>query len=324
MKALITGGSGFIGSFLAENLIENGHSVIALDNLSTGFYSNIASLIDHKNFSFVKGDVMDEQLVDDLVNQCDSVFHLAAAVGVDLILKNPINILETNIKGTDSVLKSVTKHDKSVLIASTSEIYGKSTDYPFKENSDRLLGPTTMSRWAYSDSKAIDEFLSLGYYNQFNTKIVIARLFNTVGPRQTGRYGMVLPRFVESALSGKQIKVFGDGTQSRCFMHVHDAVKALMSLINNPDAHGEIFNVGQQKEISILELANRIIELTKSKSEINLVPYSEAYDPGFEDMPRRIPDTTKINSLINWKASIQLDEIINDVINFQMLNNKQE
>ena len=324
MKVLITGGSGFIGSFLAENLIENGHSVIALDNLSTGFYSNLASLADNKNFSFVKGDVMDEKLVDDLVSQSDNVFHLAAAVGVDLILKNPINILETNIKGTDAVLKSVTKHDKAVLIASTSEIYGKSTDYPFKEDSDRLLGPTTISRWAYSDSKAIDEFLSLGYFHQFNTKVVITRLFNTVGPRQTGRYGMVLPRFVESAISGKEIKVFGDGKQRRCFMHVHDAVKALTSIINNSNAHGEIFNVGQQTEISILDLAKRIIELTKSKSEIRLVPYSEAYDPGFEDMPRRIPDTTKINSLIGWKPSIELDEIITDVINFQTLDKKQE
>ena len=317
MKVLITGGSGFIGSFLAENLIENGHSVIALDNLSTGFYSNLASLTDNKKFSFVKGDVMDENLVDDLVSQSDNVFHLAAAVGVDLILKNPINILETNIKGTDAVLKSVTKHDKAVLIASTSEIYGKSTDYPFKEDSDRLLGPTTISRWAYSDSKAIDEFLSLGYYHQFNTKVVITRLFNTVGPRQTGRYGMVLPRFVESAISGKEIKVFGDGNQSRCFMHVHDAVKALTSIINDSNAYGEIFNVGQQTEVSILDLAKRIIELTKSNSEIRLVPYSEAYDPGFEDMPRRIPDTTKINSLIGWKPSIELDEIITDVINFQ-------
>ena len=324
MKVLITGGSGFIGSFLAENLIENGHSVIALDYLSTGFYSNLASLTDNKKFSFVKGDVMDENLVDDLVSQSDNVFHLAAAVGVDLILKNPINILETNIKGTDAVLKSVTKHDKAVLIASTSEIYGKSTDYPFKEDSDRLLGPTTISRWAYSDSKAIDEFLSLGYYHQFNTKVVITRLFNTVGPRQTGRYGMVLPRFVESAISGKEIKVFGDGNQSRCFMHVHDAVKALTSIINDSNAYGEIFNVGQQTEVSILDLAKRIIELTKSNSEIRLVPYSEAYDPGFEDMPRRIPDTTKINSLIGWKPSIELDEIITDVINFQTSDKKQE
>ena len=322
MKALITGGSGFIGSFLSESLIENNHSVIALDNLSTGFYDNIKSLIDNKKFSFVKGNVMDENLVDKLVADCDVIFHLAAAVGVDLILKNPINILETNIKGTDAVLKAATKHNKPVLIASTSEIYGKSTDYPFKEDADRLLGPTTMSRWAYSDSKAIDEFLSLGYFHQFKTKVVIVRLFNTVGPRQTGRYGMVIPRFVESAISGNEIKVFGDGTQRRCFMHVTDAVRALISIITNPDSYGQIYNLGQQKEISILELAQRIIELTNSNSKISLIPYSEAYDPGFEDMPRRIPDTTKIKSLIGWEASIDLDKIINDVIKFELSENK--
>ena len=322
MKALITGGSGFIGSFLSESLLQSGNSVICLDNLSTGFYDNIEDLIDNENFSFVKGDVMDENLIDELVSQCDVVFHLAAAVGVDLILKNPIKILETNIKGTDAVLKSVTKYDKPVLIASTSEIYGKSTDYPFKEDSDRLLGPTTISRWAYSDSKAIDEFLSLGYFNQFHTKVVIARLFNTVGPRQTGRYGMVLPRFVESALSDDEIKVYGDGTQRRCFMHVHDAIKGLISLIDNPAAYGQIYNIGQQKEISIYELAEKIIQLANSNSKIQLVPYSEAYDPGFEDMPRRIPDTTKINSLIGWKANIELENIINDVIEFQSSDKK--
>ena len=316
MKILVTGGSGFIGSFLCEELLKLNHKVKVLDNLSTGFYENIKELVKNPNFDFIEGDCQDSSLVNKLSKGVDVIFHLAAAVGVDLILEEPIRILETNIHSTDVVLKAAKENDCVVFLTSTSEIYGKSQEVPYKEDSDRILGPTTASRWAYSDSKAIDEFLALGYYKQYGTKVIIVRLFNTVGPRQTGRYGMVLPRFVNSALNNQDVKVYGDGGQQRCFMHVQDAIRAFLLLVNNKNSYGQIFNLGQNHEISILELAKKVVKATSSKSEIKLIPYEEAYQEGFEDMQRRIPDITKVSELVGWKPSINLDQIIDDVIGY--------
>jgi UDP-glucose 4-epimerase len=310
MKALITGGSGFIGSHLSDRLIEAGHRVTAIDDLSTGRLANIAHLENAPSFQFVHETIMHEAVMDRLVSECDVIYHLASAVGVELIVNRPVEVIERCILGTEIVLKTAHRYKKKVLLTSTSEVYGKNGRVPFAEDDDRLLGPTTKSRWSYSCAKAIDEFLALAYQKEKQLPIVIVRLFNTVGPRQSGQYGMVLPRFVQQALSGKPLHVYGDGTQRRCFGYVGDIVGALIQLMEHPGAAGQIFNVGNTEEISISELAKRVIRLTNSTSTIELVPYEEAYEAGFEDMARRIPDLTRVQSLIRYTPAVQLDEII--------------
>ncbi|MET0167189.1 MAG: NAD-dependent epimerase/dehydratase family protein, partial [Vicinamibacterales bacterium] len=290
MKALITGGAGFIGSHLAERLLQLEHDVLVLDNLSTGSIENIVHLKGEKRFSYVIDSVTSESLLAEMVDSSDVVFHLAAAVGVKLIVEQPVHTIETNVHGTEVVLKHANKKKKLVFIASTSEVYGKSADVPFRESSDVVLGPSAKHRWAYACSKLIDEFLALAYWKEKKLPVVIVRLFNTVGPRQTGQYGMVLPTFVRQALSGHPITVFGDGTQSRSFTYVSDVVDALIALASERRAVGEVFNIGNTGEISIADLATRVKTLTSSDSPIQLVPYDQAYEAGFEDMPRRVPD----------------------------------
>ncbi len=316
MKALITGGAGFIGSHLAERLLQLEHDVLVLDNLSTGSIENIVHLKAEKRFSYVIDSVTSESLLAEMVDSSDVVFHLAAAVGVKLIVEQPVHTIETNVHGTEVVLKHANKKKKLVFIASTSEVYGKSADVPFRENSDVVLGPSVKHRWAYACSKLIDEFLALAYWKEKKLPVVIVRLFNTVGPRQTGQYGMVLPTFVRQALSGHPITVFGDGTQSRSFTYVSDVVDALIALASERRAVGEVFNIGNTGEISIADLATRVKTLTCSDSPIQLVPYDQAYEAGFEDMPRRVPDISKLRALVGYEPKVELDEIIRRVIDY--------
>ncbi len=315
-KILITGGAGFIGSHLAEALLERGHYVYVIDNLSTGRLENIQHLRPHPRFGVAVETILNETVMDRLVSECDMIYHLAAAVGVELIVKNPVETIETNILGTQVVLKLANRYLRRVLIASTSEIYGKSEKVPFSEEDDRILGPTSRSRWSYADSKAIDEYLALAYHKEKKLQVVVARLFNTVGPRQTGRWGMVIPRMVTQALRGKPITVYGDGKQIRSFTYVKDTVRALIGLMESNGTVGQIYNVGSQNSISIGELAQRIKELTGSTSEIMYVPYEQAYEKGFEDMRIRIPDLSKIRRDIGWEPEYTLDDILRDVIDY--------
>ncbi len=316
MRVLITGGAGFIGSHLAEALLDGGHRVMALDDLSTGSIENVAHLKGRTGFSYTIDAVENEPLLAELIDDSDVVFHLAAAVGVKKIVEEPVHTIETNVHGTEVVLRHANKKKKLVIIASTSEVYGKSTAVPFREDADLVMGPTTKHRWAYACSKAIDEFLALAYWKEKKLPVIIVRFFNTVGPRQTGQYGMVIPTFVRQALAGQPITVFGDGTQSRSFTYVGDVVDALVKLVQEPRAIGQVFNVGNPHEISILDLAGRVRELTQSQSDIILVPYDQAYEAGFEDMPRRVPDLTKLAALIGYRPKVQLDETLARVIDY--------
>jgi len=317
MKALITGGAGFIGSYLCKELLHRGHEVYVIDDLSTGNLENIKHLLDNPNFQFVNDSVLNEQTMYVLVDKCDVIYHLAAAVGVQLIVQQPVRTIETNIKGTEIVLDLANKFRKKVLLASTSEIYGKSTNVPFRENDDRILGSTIYSRWSYSSSKAIDEFLGLAYAKEFGLPVIITRFFNTVGPRQTGQYGMVIPRFVEAALKNGPITVYGNGKQARCFADVSDVVEAIMTLMNLETAEGEIFNVGTDEEISIADLAIKIKNLTNSKSKIEFISYEEAYGQPFDDMERRVPSLEKIRQFIGYKPKIGLDEVLARIIDYK-------
>ena len=316
MDFLITGGAGFVGSHLADQLLGEGHRVFALDNLSTGSIANIAHLKANPRFQYTIDTVTNEPVLAELVDQCDIIFHLAAAVGVKLIVEAPVHTIETNVHGTEVVLKHANKKKKLVLIASTSEVYGKSTSVPFREDDDLVLGPTKKHRWAYACSKAIDEFLALAYWKERKLPVIIARLFNTVGPRQTGQYGMVIPNFVRQALAGQPITVFGDGSQTRSFTYVGDVVCALASLVKEPAAVGEVFNIGNAEEISIRALAEKVKTLTGSASPIVTIPYDQAYEAGFEDMPRRMPDIGKIHALIGYQPHVKLDEILTKVIEY--------
>ncbi len=316
MRTLITGGAGFIGSHLCELLLSRGDAVTVLDDLSTGAMRNIAHLKGHKGFHCRVDTAMNRSLLGELIDDCDRVFHLAAAVGVRLIVESPVRTIETNVRVTEYVLEAANKNKKPVLVASTSEVYGKSEAVPFREDGDLVIGSTAKGRWSYACSKAIDEFLALAYWKEKKCPIVVTRLFNTVGPRQVGRYGMVLPTFVRQALAEQPITVFGDGTQRRCFTHVSDCVRALARLMDEPKAVGGVFNVGSHEEISIGALAELVKERAGSKSPIKLVAYDEAYEEGFEDMPRRVPDLTKIESLIGYRPTRSLRDIIDDVIRF--------
>lgn len=314
MKTLITGGAGFIGSHLAEALLKAGHEIVVVDDLSTGRYENIRPLRDHPQFRVFISSILDRSLMEPLIAECDEIYHLAAAVGVRLIIEEPVETIETNILGTEVVLSLASKYNKKTLLASTSEVYGKNNAVPFREDDDSVIGATTKSRWSYACSKAMDEFLALAYHKQKGLPVVIVRLFNTVGPRQTGRYGMVIPNFVRQALLGQPLTVFGDGEQTRCFTHVHDAVKALIALMAHPGAVGEIFNLGSDQEVTINELARRVIQLTGSSSKIQHIPYDQAYEAGFEDMRRRVPDVSKLRRLIGFAPQRSLDEILRNVI----------
>jgi len=317
VKALVTGGAGFLGSHLAEALLARGDTVFLLDNLSTGSIDNIEHLKGEKRFHYAIESVMNEPVTAELVDRVDVVFHLAAAVGVRLIVESPVNTIETNVHGTEMVLKLANKKKKKVLIASTSEVYGKSQDVPFHEDADLVLGATVKGRWSYACSKAIDEFLALAYWKEKKLPVVIFRLFNTVGPRQTGRYGMVIPNFVKQALLGHPITVFGDGSQSRCFTYVSDVVGVLVRLAEEPRAVGQVFNVGNDREeVTMLDLAHRVKARTGSKSEIVRVPYDQAYEEGFEDMPRRVPDLTRLRRLTGYEPKVHLDEILDKVIEY--------
>jgi UDP-glucose 4-epimerase len=314
MRALLTGGAGFVGSHLAEALLDRGDSVIVVDDLSTGSMDNIAHLKGRPGFEYVIDSIMNEPLTAELVDRADVVFHLAAAVGVKLIVEAPVRTIETNVHGTEVVLTHAAKKGKLVFIFSTSEVYGKSLAVPFHEDADLVLGPTPKHRWAYACSKAIDEFLALAYHRERDLPVVIVRLFNTVGPRQTGRYGMVIPNFVRQALTGAPITVHGDGTQTRSFTDVSDVVNGLLKLLGEARAVGQVFNLGNIEEISILDLAKRVKTMTGSTSEIVLIPYEQAYEAGFEDMPRRVPDLGKAHRLVGYQPSLGLNEILARVI----------
>ena len=314
MRVLITGGAGFIGSHLAERLLNRGDEVHIIDDLSTGSIENIQHLKSFSSFHYHLEPVGNSRITAELIDLCDVIYHLAAAVGVRLIVESPVKTIETNISVTEDVLRFAAKKRKRVLITSTSEVYGKRERIPFHEDDDLVMGPSNKGRWSYACSKLIDEFLAIAYWKEKRVPTVIARLFNTVGPRQTGRYGMVIPNFVRQALAGQDITVYGDGKQSRCFTHVSDAVGALIGLAEHPSAVGEVYNVGSANEISIRGLAERIKEMTQSDSEIRLVPYEEAYEEGFEDMMRRVPDISKISDLIGYKPTHTLDEILSSVI----------
>jgi nucleoside-diphosphate-sugar epimerase len=317
MKVLITGGAGFIGSHLAEERLKRGDEVYIIDDLSTGSMENIGRIKGLSNFHYYLDSVTNHHLMAELVDLCDGVYHLAAAVGVRLIVESPVKTIETNVRGTEVVLHHAAKKRKRVLIASTSEVYGKRDRIPFREDDDLVLGETNKGRWSYACSKAIDEFLAIAYWKEKKVPTVIARLFNTVGPRQTGRYGMVIPNFVRQALAGEDITVYGDGSQSRCFTHVSDVVGALIRLIETGEAIGEVYNIGSDREVTILELAEKVKSLTGSDSRIVFVPYDQAYEEGFEDMPRRVPDLSKIHKLIGYQPTVDLDEVLNSVIDFQ-------
>lgn len=316
LRVLITGGAGFIGSHLADAYLHRGDEVFIIDDLSTGSIENIRHLRDHPRFHYTIENVHNQPVTAELVDQCDAIFHLAAAVGVKLIVESPVRTIETNVHGTEVVLALANKKKKKVLIASTSEVYGLSNEVPFREDGNLVMGATTKGRWSYACSKAIDEFLALAYWREKKLPTTVVRLFNTVGPRQTGQYGMVIPTFVKQALAGRPITVYGDGKQSRCFCYVGDVVGALMRLMDEPKAVGEVFNVGSNQEITILELAKKVKELTQSGSEITFTPYDEAYEEGFEDMPRRIPDISKVNRLVGFKPAMPLDGILRTVIDF--------
>jgi UDP-glucose 4-epimerase len=313
---LITGGAGFIGSHLSDAYLERGDEVFVIDDLSTGSFENIAHLKQNSRFHYTIGSVNDQPVLAELVDQCDVIFHLAAAVGVKLIVESPVRTIENNVHGTEVVLSLANKKKKKVLVASTSEVYGLSAEVPFREDGNLVMGATTKGRWSYACSKAIDEFLALAYWREKKLPTVVVRLFNTVGPRQTGQYGMVIPTFVKQALAGRQITVYGDGQQSRCFGYVGDVVGALVKLMDRDEAVGQVFNIGSNEEVTIHELAKRVKELTNSQSEITFVPYDEAYEEGFEDMPRRVPDITKINALVGFRPEMTLDGILQSVINF--------
>lgn len=314
MKVLITGGCGFIGSHLAERLLDRGDRVQVLDDLSTGSMENIEHLVGREGFAYRIGSALDVPLVAELVDSADVTVHLAAAVGVKLIVEKPVHTIETNVRATEVVLGAAARKKKLVMVASTSEVYGKSTTFPFREDQDLQLGPTTHSRWAYACSKALDEWLALAYLREQGVPVIVTRFFNTVGPRQTGQYGMVVPNFVRQALAGHPITVFGDGKQSRCFCHVHDTVKALASILDHERAYGEVFNIGNNIEITIGDLARTVRDACGSKSEIVYIPYEKAYEAGFEDMTRRVPDLSKINDFIGWKPTLSLQQILTDVI----------
>lgn len=313
---LVTGGAGFIGSHLTEALLGRGAQVTVVDDFSTGRLENVAHLQSDPRFHLVTGTILNEFLVDKLVERVDAVFHLAAAVGVELIVKKPLQSLMTNIRGSEIVLEMAHRYRKRVLITSTSEIYGKNTNGPLKENEDRILGSPLKSRWSYSTSKAVDEILAYTYWKEKGIPTVIVRLFNTVGPRQTGAYGMVIPRFVQQALKGEPLTVHGDGEQSRCFLHVKDAVTALCALMDLPEAAGEAFNIGSQEEITIAELGRRVIDLTGSQSSVSFIPYDEAYEEGFEDMPRRVPDISKAKRFVGFAPTYRLNDILMSVIDY--------
>jgi len=316
MKVLITGGAGFIGSHLAERLLARGDEVHLLDDLSTGSIENIALIKNHPNLSYHIDTIRNYRLTAELVDMCDVVYHLAAAVGVKLIVESPVSTIETNIRGTDIVLSLAAKKRKRVVITSTSEVYGKRNKVPFNEEDDLVMGPTNKGRWSYACSKAIDEFLAIAYWKEKRVPTVIVRLFNTVGPRQTGRYGMVIPNFVQQALTGQDITVYGDGTQTRCFTHVSDVIEALIAVAEHPQAVGEVYNIGSDHEISMLELAERIKGITGSASNIVFVPYDQAYEAGFEDMMRRVPDIAKIRALTGYDPKVKLDAMLTSIIDY--------
>src|SRR5712671_2855333 len=316
LRILITGGAGFIGSHLSDACLQRGDEVFIIDDLSTGSIENISHLKDHPRFHYTIESVHNQPITAELVDQCDVIFHLAAAVGVKLIVESPVRTIETNVRGTETVLALANKKKKKVLITSTSEVYGLSTEVPFREDGNLVMGATTKGRWSYACSKAIDEFLALAYWREKKLPTVVVRLFNTVGPRQTGQYGMVIPTFVKQALAGRPITVYGNGKQTRCFCYVGDVVSALLKLMDDEQAVGEVFNIGSNQEITIGALASRVKELTSSESEIVLVPYDEAYEEGFEDMPRRVPDISKVNGQVGFAPEMDLDGILKTVIEF--------
>jgi UDP-glucose 4-epimerase len=316
MRYLITGGAGFIGSHLSEELLRRDHEVYVLDDLSTGSIHNIAHLKENPRFHYVIDSVTNTAVTAELIDTCDVVYHLAAAVGVKLIVESPVRTIETNIRGTEIVLQLANKKKKPVFVASTSEVYGKSLEFPFREDGDLVMGATNKGRWSYACSKAIDEFLAIAYWREKRLPTVVVRLFNTVGPRQTGQYGMVVPTFVKQALAGKPITVYGDGLQSRCFTHVYDVVRALADLMTKEAAYGQVYNVGNDHEISILDLARKVISMTGGKSDIVHIPYEQAYEVGFEDMQRRIPSVDKVSALLGWRPTLTLDQILKDVIDY--------
>jgi len=318
LRILITGGAGFIGSHLSDAYIQRGDEVYVLDDLSTGTIENIQHLKGHPRFHYTIDSVHNQPVTAELIDQCDVIFHMAAAVGVKLIVESPVRTIETNVHGTEVVLSLANKKKKRVLIASTSEVYGLSTDVPFREDGNLVMGATTKGRWSYACSKAIDEFLALAYWREKKLPTIVVRLFNTVGPRQTGQYGMVIPTFVKQALAGRPITVYGDGNQSRCFGFVGDVVGALVKLMDHPDAVGQVFNIGSNSEISILELAQRVKQITHSDSDVVFVPYDEAYEEGFEDMPRRVPDITKVSELVGFKPAMSLDGILESVVDYHV------
>jgi UDP-glucose 4-epimerase len=313
MKALITGGAGFIGSHLSEYLLSQGHEVAIIDDLSTGRLENIAHLRDNPRFQFAIDTITNEVVMDRLASECTIIYHLAAAVGVELIVRSPVHTIETNIMGTAAVLRVANRYRRQVVLTSTSEIYGKSSRVPFAEEDDRVLGPTTRSRWSYSTSKAVDEFLSLAYHRERGLPVVIVRLFNTIGPRQSGRYGMVVPRFVAQALAGKPLTVYGDGSQSRCFSDVRDVELGIVALAQCPAAEGQVFNLGSNREITIADLARLVLAVTGSQSQIVHIPYDQAYGAGFEDMQRRVPDVSKVAAAVGWHTTIPLEDSIRAV-----------
>jgi nucleoside-diphosphate-sugar epimerase len=323
MRVLITGGAGFIGSHLAEALVARGDDVLVLDDLSTGSMENIRHLKPLPNFHYWIDTMMNRVLLAELVDESELVIHFAAAVGVRLIVESPVHTIETNVKGTELVLQAAQKKKKTVLLASTSEVYGKSAEIPFREDGDLVMGATSKGRWSYAASKALDEFLALAYYREKKLPVIISRFFNTIGPRQTGRYGMVVPNFVRQAMSGKPITVFGDGKQSRCFCQVGDVVQAVLKLAANPKTIGEVFNIGSTEEISIEALANLVKKRTKSNSEIRYIPYDQAYEQGFEDMQRRVPSVEKIWNCIGWRATTPLDVTIDSIANYFEQRDKQ-
>jgi UDP-glucose 4-epimerase len=310
MKALVTGGAGFIGSHLTERLLKDGNKVAVIDNLSTGSLENIESFKNHAGFEFVEGDIRNVELMEPLVEQCDTIFHLAAAVGVRLIAEDPVHTIETNIGGTEIVLNIANKFGRKILIASSSEVYGKSEAVPFHEDDDIVLGSTCLSRWSYACTKAVDEFLGLAFHQQYGLDVIIGRFFNTIGPRQTGRYGMVVPRFVQTALKGETLQIYGTGRQTRCFCYVADLVEAVIGLMNCKDAAGQVFNIGTNEEITIEELADKIIQITGSKSKKEFVPYEVAYGRPIEDMMRRVPSVERISRTIGWQPKTSLDETL--------------
>jgi UDP-glucose 4-epimerase len=322
-RVLVTGGAGFIGSHLTEALVKEGKEVFVIDDLSTGSLANISHLQGNPKFHFTKGSILSSDILEPLVVQVDFIYHLAAAVGVELVVRSPVYTVEDNIRGTEIVLAAAAKHKLGFLITSTSEVYGKSDRDRFREDDDLLIGPPTFARWSYACSKLLDEFLALAYWREKKVPVFVARLFNTVGPRQTGRYGMVMPRFVQAALHDEPIVIHGDGKQTRCFCHVSDVVRALTALPNQPRAVGQVYNIGSTEEVSILELAQRVKRLTECRSELRLIPYEQAYAKGFEDMRRRVPSTDKLYQLMGWRPTKSLDEILKLMIEFQREMNTQ-